>query len=205
MSTRDSYILWKDHLAENSMDWDIYKAVEDWDIANVKVARNIVLHVSDAIHVKISKLRTTKEIWELLQTEYGTLGVTVAFLLFKSVLDLHIPSDQHPGKALNQLQMFLIELKDAKFKLPTKIQIMLLLTKLSPNMEVAAQKVAMDGITNSTTFKSIQKLTILSYEQHTTQHGQALQFAHKLSTVKPKPANLSFVFQQQQHAPHKGK
>ena len=128
ISTGDSYILQKDHLTENFTDQDTCKVVEDWDIANAKVARNIILCVSDAIHVKISKLETAKEMWELFWTEYGTPGVMVAFSLFKSVFDLHISSDQHPGKVLDQLQMYFIELKDTKFELPIKTQIMLLLT-----------------------------------------------------------------------------
>ena len=85
---QDSYILQKDYLVENSMDQDTCKAVEDWDIVNTKVAGNIILHISNAIHVKILELGTTKEMWELLWTEYGTPGVAVAFLLFKSILDL---------------------------------------------------------------------------------------------------------------------
>ena len=64
-----------------------------------------------------------------------------------------------------------MELKDAKLELPYKIWIMLLLAKLPPNMKVVAQKVATDGITDSITFESIQKFTILSYEQHTTWCG----------------------------------
>ena len=172
---------------------------------NVKVTRNIILYVSDAIHIKISELGATKEMWELLWTEYGTPGVAIAFSLFKSILDLCIPSNQHHRKVLDQLQMYFMKLKDTKFKLPTKIQIMLLLTKLPSNMEVVAQKVATDRITDTTTFKSIWKLTIFSYEQHTTQCGQALQSTHKLSTIKPKPANSSFTSQQQQHVPYKGK
>ena len=47
--------------------------------------------------------------------------------------------------------MYFMELKDAKFKLSIKIQIMLLLAKLPPNMEVVAQKVAANGIMNTTT------------------------------------------------------
>ena len=93
MSTRDSYILQKDHLVKNSMDQDTCKAIEDWDIANVKVTRNIILCISDTIHVKISELRTIKEMWELLWTKYDTPGVIVAFSLFTYILDLHIPSD----------------------------------------------------------------------------------------------------------------
>ena len=46
------------------------------------------------------------------------------------------------------------------------------------------------------TFESIQKLAILSYEQYTTQHGQASQSAYKLSAIKPKAVNLSFTSQQ---------
>ena len=65
---------------------------------------------------------------------------------------------------LDQLQMYFVELKDAKFELPTKTKVMLLLTKLPSNMEVVAQKVTTDRIIDTTT--SIQKLTILSYEQY---------------------------------------
>ena len=79
----------------------------------------------------------------------------VAFLLFKSILDLCILSDQHPGEVLDQLQIYFMELKDAKFELPTKIQIMLLLMKLPPNMEVVAQKVATDRIMDTIIFESI--------------------------------------------------
>ena len=41
MSIRDSYILQKDRLAKNFMNQDICKVVEDWDIANMKIAGNI--------------------------------------------------------------------------------------------------------------------------------------------------------------------
>ena len=167
--------------------------VEDWDIMNAKVARNMILHVSDAIYVKILELGTAKEMWKLLWTKYSTPGIMVAFSLFKSALDLHIPSNQHPRKVLNQLQMYFVEFKDTKFKLLTKTQIMLLLTKLPLNMEVVAQKVVTDRIMDSTTFELIWKLTILSCEQCTSQHRQVSQSAHKLSTVKSKPANLSLV------------
>ena len=164
ISMRDSYILWKDYPAENLIDQDVCKVIEDWDIVNMKVTGNIILCVSDAIYIKILELGTAKEMWELLQTEYGTPSVVVAFSLFKSILDLRILSDQHPRKALDQLQMYFMELKDTKFELPTKTQIMLLLIKLPPNMEMVAQKVATDRMMNITTFESIWELTILSYE-----------------------------------------
>ena len=51
--------------------------------------------------------------------------------------------------------MYFMELKDAKFEFPTKTQIMLLLAKLPPNMEIVAQKVTTDGIMDITTLKSI--------------------------------------------------
>ena len=66
ISTRDSYILQKDYPAENFMDWDTCKVVEDWDIMNAKVAGNIILCVSNIICIKISELRIAKKIWELL-------------------------------------------------------------------------------------------------------------------------------------------
>ena len=138
-----------------------------------------ILCVSDAICIKISKLGTTKEMWELLWTEYGIPDVAIAFSLFKSVLDLHIPSDQHSRKVLNQLQMYFIELKDAKFKLLTKTQIMLFLAKLSSNMEVVAQKVTTNGIMDTTIIESFWKLAILSYKQCTTWHRQVPQSTHK--------------------------
>ena len=107
MSIGNFYILWKDCPAKNSMDWNTCKAVEDWDIANMKVTRNIILCVFNAIHIKILELGTAKEMWKLLWTKYGTPGIMVAFLLFKSILDLRIPSDQHPRKVLDQLQIYL--------------------------------------------------------------------------------------------------
>ena len=92
--------------------------------------------------------------------------------------------------------MYFVELKDTKFELPIKTQIMLLLAKLLSNMEVVAQKVVTDRIMDTIIFKSIWKLTILSYKQCTIWHGQAPQSAHKLSTIKPKPADLLFTSQQ---------
>ena len=61
MSTRDFYILQKDYLAENSMDWNTCKVIEDWDIMNAKNIRNIILCISNAIYIKILELGTTKE------------------------------------------------------------------------------------------------------------------------------------------------
>ena len=117
ISTRDFYILQKDCLAENSTVWDTCKVVEDWDTINAKVTGNIILHISDIIYAKISEFKITKEMWELLQTEYSIPHVIVTFSLFKSILDLHILSNQHPGKVLNQLQIYFVELKDTKFEL----------------------------------------------------------------------------------------
>ena len=145
------YVHWRflhsseDCLAKNSIDQDICKAVEDSDITDVKVTRNIILCVSNAIHIKILELEIAKEMWKLLWTGYSIPDIIVAFLLFKYVLDLCISSNQHPGKVLNQLQMYFMELKDAKFKLSTKTRIMLLLVKLPPKIEVVAQKVAIMG------------------------------------------------------------
>ena len=72
-----------------------------------------------------------------------------------------------------------MKLKKAKFELPIKIQSMLLLMKLPPNMEVVAQKVTTNGIMDITIIESFWKLAILSYKQCTTWHRQVPQSTHK--------------------------
>ena len=92
-------------------------------------------------------------------------------------------------------------LKDAGFNFLAPVQIMIILCKLPPTMEVVAQilsQMSPDEIKNLKP-EGIVKAATLSFEQKGATHGGGKgPQANKLSAVKRKPADPKFAQQQQQ-------
>ena len=99
-------------------------------------------------------------------------------------------------------------LKDAGFKFPANVQVMIILCKLPPTMEVVAQILSQTSPSKIKSLKpdGIVKVATLSFEQKGASHsagGKSPQ-ANKLSTVKHKQADPKFTQQQQQQGRSNG-
>ena len=80
-----------------------------------------------------------EELLKSLDEEFSTVGIAVAYVLFKELLDLCIPDLSHLSPPFSKAEMLFAHLKSAGYKFNDKCQAMMLLAKLPPSMDVMAQ------------------------------------------------------------------
>ena len=125
--------------------WFIYSTAhpnEDhstWDEHNKKALSNITLQVSPLIQVAILHLTTVKEVWDHLKENYGTPSIRSTYAELSWLLSTTIPAGSHPAPAITKMLSHFAYLKDAGFEFPANVQVMVILCKLPPTMEVVAQ------------------------------------------------------------------
>ncbi|KIJ58481.1 hypothetical protein HYDPIDRAFT_34142 [Hydnomerulius pinastri MD-312] len=162
---------------ELSTEPDNSGAVNDWNADNAAATGNIRLRLAPAVRVKASRASSASYLFSALKAEYGKPGIATTYAEFKSLLDITIPSNSHPGPAMDKVQAHFARLKDVKFEISGKVQAMILMAKLPPTMEVIAQMMNQ----SSRDDKELEKISI----------------ANKLSAVKCKQPDPKFRNQQQ--------
>ncbi|KIM50036.1 hypothetical protein SCLCIDRAFT_1189589, partial [Scleroderma citrinum Foug A] len=173
-----------------------------WDENNEKALGNITLHVSPSIQTAIADLATVKEVWEHLKENYGAPSIGSAYAKLSRLLTTTIPAGSHPAPAITKMLSHFAYLKDAGFKFPANMQVMIILCKLPPTMEVVAQILSQTSPSEIKSLKpdGIVKVETLSFEQKGTSRGTGSKApqANKLSAVKCKQVDPKFAQQQQQ-------
>ena len=161
------------------------------------------MHLSDALHQRFEGKALAVELLKALDEEFSTVGIAVAYVLFKELLDLCIPDLSHPSPAFSKVETLFAHLKAAGYEFNDKCQAMVLLAKLPPSMDVIAQMFmqAKDtrGKPKDPFIAEISKAAVLSWDQrHLTGKGKQLVQANKISAIKHKgQQNPSFQQQQQ--------
>ena len=173
-----------------------------WDEHNERVLGNITLQVSPSIQTAISHLTTVKEVWDHLKENYSTPSIGNTYAKLSWLLSMTIPAGSHPAPAITKMLSHFVYLKDTGFEFPANIQVMVILCKLPPTMEVIGQILSQTLPSKIKTLKpnGIVKVATLSFEQKGAScsgGGKAPQ-ANKLSTVKRKQVDPKFAQQQQQ-------
>ena len=107
--------------------------IQHWKQDDTKALGYLILRIQENIRVKHDALGTAKALWDALSTEYGTQGISATYGEFKAMLDTPIPSNQHPAQAFNKINTHFSHLKKAEFEIPSKVQAMILLSKLPPS------------------------------------------------------------------------
>ena len=175
---------------------------DSWDEHNEKGLSNITLQVSPSIQVAISHLTTVKEVWEHLKENYSTPSIGNACVELSQLLLTSIPAGSHPPPVITKMLSHFAYLKDAGFEFPANVQVMVILCKLPPTMEVVAQILSQTLPSEIKTLKpdSIVKAVTLSFEQKGASRGGGRKApqANKLSAVKCKQVDPKFAQQQQQ-------
>ena len=97
------------------------------------------MHFSDALCQHFEGKVLAAELLKALDKEFSTVGIAVAYALFKELLDLHIPDLSHPSPAFSKAEMLFAHLKSAGYEFNDKCQVMMLLTKLPLSMDIVAQ------------------------------------------------------------------
>ena len=122
----------------------------------------------------------------------------MAYVLFKELLDLHIPDSSHLSPAFSKAETLFVCLKAAGYEFNDKCQAMMLLAKLPPSMDVVAQMFMQAKDTSSKpknpSIAEISKAAVLSWDQrHLTRKGKQSAQANKISAIKAQGAAESFV------------
>ena len=97
------------------------------------------MHLSDALRQCFKSKVLAAELLKALDEEFATVGIAAAYVLFKELLNLHIPDSSHPSPAFSKAEMLFTQLKAAGYEFNEKCQAMILLAKLPPSMDVVAQ------------------------------------------------------------------
>ena len=174
---------------------------DSWDEHNEKALGNITLRVSPSIQTTISHLTTVKEVWDHLKENYSAPSIWNAYTELSWLLSTTIPASSHPTPAITKMLSHFAYLKDTGFEFPANMQVMIILCKLPPAMEVITQILSQTSPSEIKTLKpdGIIKVATLSFEQKGAScggsGGKAPQ-ANKLSTVKCKQADPKFTQQQ---------
>ena len=179
-----------------------------WDENNEKALGNTTLHVSPSIQTTITDLATVKEVWDHLKENYSAPSIGSAYAKLSWLLTTTIPAGLHPAPAITKMLSHFTYLKDAGFEFPANMQVMIILCKLPPTMEVVAQILSQTLPSKIKSLKpdGIVKVATLSFEQKGTScstGGKAPQ-ANKLSAVKRKQVDPKFAQQQQQQGRSNG-
>ena len=175
-----------------------------WTKANDSIVGSVNMHLSDALHQRFEGKALAVELLKALDEEFSTVGITVAYELFKELLDLCIPDLSHLSPAFSKVETLFAHLKAAGYEFNDKCQAMMLLAKLPPSMDVIAQMFMQakdtSGKPKDPSIAEISKAAVLSWDQHhLTGKGKQLVQANKISAIKHKgQQNPSFQQQQQQ-------
>jgi len=176
------------------------KDVLEFNEKNSKALGNIRLRLHHTIAYQWNDEESAATLWNALSEKYGKPGLPKAFLEFKGAMETHIPNNTNPSQALDKLLTHFIRLKEIGFELPNNVQVMMLLTKAPPSMEVVTQAMCQKSeILDQETASPSMVIQAMcqSWETHSRAGGKNQQQAHKLSAVKQ--ANGPPQFQQQQN------
>ena len=159
------------------------------------------MRLTPSIQVTVTDLTTVKEVWDYLKKSFGAPSIGSAYAELSKLLSTTIPAGSHPAPTITKMLSHFTYLKDTGFDFPAPMQMMIILCKLPPTMEVIAQilsQTSPDEIKNLKP-EGIVKAAMLSFEQKGATHGGGKgPQANKLSTVKRKLADPKFAQQQQQ-------
>ena len=161
------------------------KEVIEFDEKNSKALGNIRLHLHYTIVYQYNDEDSTAELWDALSEKYGKPGLPSAFLEFKGAMNVTIPNNGDPSPALDKMLTHFIRLKEIKFEISDKVQLMMILAKAPPSMEVVVQALCRDKAKlESLMLSNLVRALHQSWETHTHQGGKNQQQANKLSVVK---------------------
>ena len=88
-----------DHIKSKSTDAQVAHYI-GWTKVNDSIVGSVNLHLSDALCQCFEGKVLAVELLKALDEEFATVGIAVAYMLFKELLDLHIPDLSHPSPAL---------------------------------------------------------------------------------------------------------
>ncbi|KIJ61367.1 hypothetical protein HYDPIDRAFT_31451 [Hydnomerulius pinastri MD-312] len=81
--------------------------VNAWYSDNAAATGNIHVWLAPTVHVKVSSAALASNLFSILKAEYGKPGIAAIYAEFKSLLDINIPFNAHPGPAMDKCKLTL--------------------------------------------------------------------------------------------------
>ncbi|KAF9228900.1 hypothetical protein BS17DRAFT_812847 [Gyrodon lividus] len=113
--------------------------LSDWDNDKDHALGHIFLKMDANLANHYQDKETTAAVWSGLETQFFNVSVTFVFMEFKVMMDTTIPENQHPAPAFSKMTAHFVHLKEFKYKVPNKVQVMIVLAKIRRYMDTIAQ------------------------------------------------------------------
>ena len=75
-----------------------------WTKTNDLIIMSVNMHLSDALHQCFEGKVLAVELLKALDEEFSTVRIAIVYVLFKELLDLHIPDSSHPSPAFSKVE-----------------------------------------------------------------------------------------------------
>ena len=161
--------------------------LDKFEEADSKAKGSIKLRLHQSIASQIKSKKTAKGIWDNLVATYRMPGPSMAYMELKKTISIVIPDSADPTLPINAMVAHFSRLEEMSFAVPTKIQCLILLTRLLSSMDYIVQRSntmsaeEWDKMTPAT----LRALVLLHWEQCSGKKPQQQQQkAQKITTVK---------------------
>ena len=91
-----------------------------WTKVNDLIVGSVNMHLSDALCQCFESKALAAELLKALDEELSTIGIAVAYALFKELLNLHIPDSSHPSPVFSKAETLFVHLKAAGYEFNDK-------------------------------------------------------------------------------------
>jgi len=163
---------------------------------------HITIHLTATIRELVSSKETSKDIWDILKTQYSKQGTSAIYADFKMIMDLTIPANNHPGPAIDKMIAAFDRLQTNKVEVSDKLQALMIMSKIPPAMTMITQLSAAAAL-KELSFQGIAEKILLDWQRRSSEKNKSsapAPSAQKISSVKRKNPDPNFKDQQQQSA-----
>ncbi len=163
----------------------------EWENKDEQATGFITLRLHNSLLHHVASGITSKELWDALQTAYGTAGTALIYSEFQSILRIRIASDRYPTADLNNLRMSFSQLTaaDTKYKIADELQAMILLAALPSDWDGVALMIL--ATTKSTDLK-FDSVSVAIKEEYIQRSSNLSANASRISGLKRKGENPSW-------------
>jgi hypothetical protein len=170
----------------------------EWTKHDQQALGSIMLCITPSIQQDLATFNDAKDVWNHLETTYGTATPISIYKDFKEALNMHINPSQHPGPQMDKMQACFQCLTSNSIIIPDQIKVMMLLATIPQKWETLVTIVMQSKMPTTLTFSRVRKAILAQHEGESTRGkgSNNKQHTNKLSTVKWKCSDPNFSNQQ---------
>jgi len=161
-----------------------------WGETNYQALGSIQLRLTDSIGYKYRAEEVARNLWLILEKDYGSPGIAATYTEFKGAMATFIPEHADPTPALDKLAVHFARLRDQKCEIPEHLQAMIYLTKIPKSMDSVVQQICSADDPDALEVEKIRRAIVLAWERHSGRPQQPRM--NKLSAVKRPQGQQTF-------------